>query len=138
MVEFERFDISTVPEHGRPKIVEFRGDEGRLAVHCERDTGALWLFADGPRGGARGTVVFPVRMAERLLSWLEDGARNAAPSTQGVLWLDRADEGRRTVAVAADALRRARWRMALDEPATDELLSCLRAWATALREAVAE
>lgn len=136
MVEVERFDISKVPDHGRPRVMELRGREGILGVHCSRDDGSLWLFAAGPSGGDRGHVVFPVRMAGQLAAWLDGGAENsAAPSTTGALWLDprKADRvlGERMLVLAHAGGARKRWQMLLDENARDELMTALREWAEA-------
>lgn len=127
MIEVEGFTPD--PTHGRPRLVEFRGREGRLSVHVERETKALWLFASGPKDGDRGHVVFPVTMAARLVEWLAGGMRNAAPSTTGVLWIEgpRADE--RMVVVAKDALHRSKWQMQFDPKAESVLTTLLREWA---------
>lgn len=140
-MEVERFNIDDVPDHGRPRVAEFRDKCGRLAVHVERDSGALWLFAEGPAGGDRGHVVFPVRMAARLGEWIAEGCRNAAPSTSGVFYLDQVDgltKRRICVAARAGLARRSRWYMPIEGDALDELLLCLRSWSeTMLRAAAA-
>lgn len=110
------------PEHGRPKIASFTAREGALAVHCNRDDGALWLFATGPAGGDRGQLVFPLRRAGELLAWTSQPA--ALLSGGGSGWMSLRN-GVLVVGVSG-------WSRQLKLPfgdAADELLLCLREWA---------
>lgn len=59
-------------EDGRPCIRRFKAKEGELAVHVERDTGALWLFARGPLGGLRWTFPISIARVGEVLRWLDD------------------------------------------------------------------
>lgn len=138
MIEVERFDISQVPDHGRPRVMELRGKPGVLGLHCKRDDGSLWLFAVGPAGGDRGEVVVPVRYAPQLAAWLDGEARGAMPSTMGVLYLDPPDHwpsyrtwpdgAERMLVVRKRAGLSSKWEMPLDAAATDKLLTALREW----------
>lgn len=129
MTEVERFDVSKVPDHGRPRVVEFSAPEGRLALHVSREDGSLWLFGEGPRGGQHGPAVFPLSMAERMLTWLDGGAQGAAPSTMGVVWLDRNEDERKLV-IKKDAMHQRGLTMPFDSNAVKELTTALREWAT--------
>lgn len=124
-VKVERFTPN--PEHGRPMVASFTGREGRLAVHCSREDGSLWLFAEGPKGGDRGTVVVPVRQAGAVLAWVDDeDAETMMPSTgRGYLALRYGG-----VMVGVPGWSRD-WRMKLDPVVREELRTCLREWANA-------
>lgn len=123
MVTVERFDISRVPEHGRPKVAEFTGREGSVAVHCSREDGSLWLFAKGPAGGDRGGLAVPLESAGELWLWAENPTP-LMPVGGGWLAVRRgklhvAARGRRALV------------MVFDDAALAELLTCLRSWAVA-------
>lgn len=111
------------PDHGRPRVASFSGPEGKLSVHCAREDGTLWLFADGPRGGARGEAVVPIRRAADMLRWL-DQPTALMPTSRGVASLRDGE-----LYLGAPGFTRP-WKMRLDPAATDAFKLCLREWAT--------
>jgi hypothetical protein len=117
----ERFEPNS--EHGRPKIASFTSPEGAIAVHCDRDDGALWLFAHGPSGGDRGRLVFPLSRAADLLAWTEASDGLISGGARGRMALR---DGRLIVGVTG-------WSRTLNLPFGDaaEFLLCLREWALA-------
>jgi hypothetical protein len=127
-VEVERFDVNEKPDSGRPRIVEFRGREGTLAVHVSRGDGSLWLFALGPRGGDRGTVAVSVPRAVALLAWLDGETTGFYAGGTWIRWRETGDGEPFELIVAKSVMGR-HWRMRFDAPARDELLACLRGWA---------
>lgn len=133
-VEVARFTAD--PAHGRPRVAQFAGVNGKINVHCERSTGALWLFADGPRGGSRGIVVVAVARAGELLAWL-DGDRSRSFFGRDYLQIAAVPED--ALSEAGDRIvtirKRSAWseglRMRFDAEAAEEFELCLREWATA-------
>lgn len=127
MVAIERFDISQVPDHKRPRVMEMRHyKSGTLAVHCSREDGSLWLFALGPRGGDRGHVVVPIRRADELAVWL-DG--DLSENFVGGAGLIRIRDGS---LVIRDRKATKVFAMQLDEKDQAEFATCLREWVRAV------
>jgi hypothetical protein len=126
-VMVERFDISLVPDHGRPEVVRFTGQAGVVQVHCDREDGSLWLFAKGPRGGERARVTVPVRLAGDVLGWLERADGEYMPSTGGRLKVKYVGTAPRVVVLGREGLS-----LPVGEEALGEFRTCLREWATAV------
>lgn len=122
-VTVERFEPN--PDHGRPKIVSFKGRAGTLAIHVERDSGTLWLYPTGPSGGDRGQVVFSPARAAAAAEWcmapeeLLVGVRGWIALRGGVLHVDGG--------------ARQRLHLQLDGESTTALLECVDAWAARAR-----
>lgn len=134
-VKVDRFDPDAVPDHKRPRVMQFTAREGSLSVHCSRENGSLWIFATGPAGGDRGTMTVPVARAGDLLTWVgRSGERGAFQAGGASLSLRgqypgvKVAEGERLLVVSRSTGRRV-WRMRMDSEAADELLRCLVAWA---------
>lgn len=123
------FDPALSPDSGRPRVLELHGPEGKLAVHCERATGALYVYATGPRGGDRGYVAFGQNRAGEVLALVE-GADDGEALYGAGSWLE-------LTAARVELRPHAQhgWRMALVGDAREHLLTCLREWATAVRRA---
>lgn len=125
-VKVEEFDEQP-PDHGRPCIAAFTGDEGRVALHVERDSGRLWLFVAGPAGGERGRLAFGTGRADAVREWV-DGDRTGVLAG-GTCWLT----------LRGDVLhvRRARhsrgWSMRFDDAALTVFVRYLREWSRAVR-----
>lgn len=129
MVEVERFDITRHPEHGRPRVVEFRSPAGKLVVHCSRDDGSLWMFAVGPAGGDRGQVILPVRRVADVEAWVDGNRTTGLGGGKGYLLMRGDFVLVRRIGVTRD------WRMEFDAEGREELLTVLREWAAAVRAA---
>ena len=132
-VEVKRYDINAAPDSGRPRIVTFTSDAGQLAVHCCRESGALWMFAIGPAGGDRGKVVFGLSRAADVLAWVEDPERRASVLYSLHGWMTIREKAERGDVLTVGQSGWARqWHMPLDDAARDEMLLCMRQWATAV------
>lgn len=127
MVEVERFDVSKVPDHGRPEVARFTGRTGSVAVHCSREDGSLWLFAKGPRGGERARVTVPVRLAGDVLAWQERHVEGSPMPCTGAGRLAIKGE------LPAAYIRGEReiLYLPLGEAGAAEFATCLREWAEA-------
>jgi hypothetical protein len=128
-VQVSFFDAREHPDHGRPRVAAFVGAQGEADLHADRESGALWVFAQGPRGGSLGQAVFPPVHADRVLAWLDGDARGAAPSTMGALWLEPLAVGCSLVVANRAGLRR-KLVLVLDHAAERTFRECLRTWAT--------
>lgn len=130
-VAVERF--APDPTAGRPRVAEFRHRVGRLAVHCSREDGSLWLFATGPSGGKRGEVVVPLRRAGDLVAWLDADERGKVFSGGRAYLVLREspppDVAATVVVGGANGTRRLS--VPFDAHALAELRACLREWALA-------
>lgn len=130
MIEVERF--APREDHGRPKLAEFRGPWGRLAVHCDRLTGSLWLFANGPRGGSRGEAKILPPAAPRLVEFIEAGGAGYFPTAGAFVRVVPDGEGEWRVTMGRRGALSSQFRMDFDERAARELLGVLREWAAAI------
>lgn len=131
-ITVERFDISAVPDHARPRLAAFTGKEGQINVHCSREDGSLWLFVQGPAGGDRGKLAFGTNRAGYVLAWLD--ARDNRVLSGGSGWMS---EENALIRVGRSGLTRT-WRMTFDDAALDEFRTCLRQWAEAVRRRMPE
>ena len=114
------------PTHGRPRLAALSGPEGELAIHVERESKTLWLFANGPKGGDRGKVIVPVRHAGRLVEWIDAGGDQAfGPGGEGYMVLR---DGKLVVSVVG---WRRSWQIALSDVDREGFLGILRQWAAA-------
>lgn len=142
-VTVERFDVDAVPDHRRPRVASFACREGALNVHVSRDDGSLWLFAQGPAGGDRGRMVIALKQAGDLREWLDVGSRPRAEASSrrmpfggGRTYLVLRDPPVRQpgvhvqVVVGVSGWTR-RLILPFDVQGFDELMACLREWATA-------
>lgn len=123
MTEVKLFDPARSPDSGRPVVLELHGPEGKLAVHCERGSNALYVYATGPRGGDRGYVAFGPKRAGEVLS-LVAGADDGEALYGAGAWLE-------LTAARVELRPHAQhgWRMTLVGEAREHLLACLREWA---------
>lgn len=113
--------------HGRPLVMRIIGEEGQLAVHCDRETGGLWLFASGPRGGDKGGVVFGLKAAADVAAWAQEPTERPLVFNGALLLRERAEGWKLHVVPRG----RPMWTITLDAAALEELRTCLREWARA-------
>lgn len=120
------FNINSLPDHHRrPCIAEFMDSGGKLAIHCDRDDGSLWLFATGPRGGDRGKIAFALSRAGFVRAWCQQGCVGAIYGA------------RHWVNINVDHVeihphgRAERWKLTLSPDARAELVLAIRSWAEA-------
>lgn len=126
-VRVERFDPADSPTAGRPCVLRLHGPEGTLAVHFERDTGWLWMFALGPRGGERGRLAVPNQRAAEAIAMIVSGERLYGGECW--MWIDRERE---RVVVRGTTVMAKGWSMKLDDDAVTALAGCVRRWADAM------
>lgn len=117
------------PTHGRPRIAEIPTTRGALHVHVERDSGCLYIWAMGPRGGSHGPLILrPARALDVVTDWLADRERLI---DGGDGWLHFTHNGTslgHRVRMVHSATGRTLWHARMDDAAWDELISVVDAW----------